>query len=179
MQGPRRQQRSRNRNRNRNYGTSRKRAAKPKEFPPLSNDANSPPAYTELDQGSGSSRPVQPQLVLIAPGEYYHPASFPGYTTVQLANGGEAQALLPRSTASIQRSAHTNSTRRFYNRQVRRRRGCMRRCCGRLCSLLCFIVGLLIVTVFISSVLYVARHVLPPSWDWQCASLEPHSDQTF
>ncbi|KAJ1755191.1 hypothetical protein LPJ54_007052, partial [Coemansia sp. RSA 1824] len=99
MQGPRRQQRSRNRNRNRNYGTSRKRAAKPKEFPPLSNDANSPPAYTELDQGSGSSRPVQPQLVLIAPGEYYHPASFPGYTTVQLANGGEAQALLPRSTA--------------------------------------------------------------------------------
>ncbi|KAJ2144937.1 hypothetical protein IW142_002860 [Coemansia sp. RSA 564] len=173
MQGPRSQQRSRN------NGTSRKRAAEPEEFPPLSDVANSPPAYTELDQGSGSSRTVQPPLVLIAPGEYYHPASFPGYTTVQLANGGEAQSLLPRSTASIQRSAHTNSTRRFYNRQVRRRRGCMRRCCGRLCSLLCFIVGLLIVTVFISSVLYVARHVLPPSWDWQCASLEPHSDQTF
>ncbi|KAJ1857830.1 hypothetical protein GGH12_001408 [Coemansia sp. RSA 1822] len=175
MQGPRSQQRSRN------NGAGRKRAAEPEEFPPLSDESYSPPPYTELDQGSGSSRPVQPQLVSIAPGEYYHPASFPGYTTVQLANGGEAQALLPRSTASIQRSAQTNSSRthRFHHRQVRRRRGCIGRCCGRLCSLLCFIVGLLIVSVFVSSVLYVARHVLPPSWDWQCASLEPHSNQTF
>ncbi|KAJ2502225.1 hypothetical protein GGH96_001297 [Coemansia sp. RSA 1972] len=172
MQGSRNQQRSRN------NGAGRKRAAEPEEFPPLSDEANSPPAYTELDQGSGSTRPV-PQLVSIAPGEYYHPASFPGYTTVQLANGGEAQALLPRSAASIQRSAQSNSrTHRFHNRPSRRR-GCIGRCCGRLCSLLCFIVGLLIVSVFVSSVLYVARHVLPPSWDWQCASLEPHSDRTF
>ncbi|KAJ2359044.1 hypothetical protein IWW50_000202 [Coemansia erecta] len=193
MQGSRSQQRNRNNNNNNNAASRSKRAAEPEEFPPLSDDSYSPPPYTVLDHvnvqsGSSSVTQSRPQLVTvthggefrttqlvsITQGEYYHPASFPGYTAVQLANGGEAQALLPRSTASIRRSAQGSQGRRRRT-TTRRRRGL----CGRLCSCLCLVVALMIVAVFASSVLYVARHVLPPSQDWQCASLEPHADRAF
>ncbi|KAJ2305244.1 hypothetical protein IWW55_002036 [Coemansia sp. RSA 2706] len=172
MQGPRAQQ-------PRGRSAQGRKPAAPEEFPPLSDDAQSaPPPYAPQ---AGPSRPPHGQfLVSIAPSEYYLPSSFPGYTAVQLANGGEEQALLPRSAASIRRSAQ-NEQRPSRRPQVRRRRrrGCLRRCCGRLCSCLCFAVGLLILGVLASSVLYVARHVLPPSWDWQCSHLEPHADQSF
>ncbi|KAJ1901201.1 hypothetical protein LPJ66_000947 [Kickxella alabastrina] len=116
-------------------------------------------------------------LVSISPDEYYHPASFPGYTVIQLANGEESQALLPRVTQGRQRNQHG----RLLVRRVRQRPGCCLRCCGWLFSCICFIVGIFIVLVFLGAVLFVSRHAFPPMREWQCetGSLEVHTDQHY
>ncbi|KAI9472509.1 hypothetical protein LPJ78_002523 [Coemansia sp. RSA 989] len=146
--------------RNRDLASTRRMNKKPiAQFPALSSDA--PPAYSE----AGSSR--QPESVSAA--EYYHPASFPGYVAVQVVNG-ETQALLRRPD---------RQGRRVRGRIVRRNRGCLGWLCGRLCSLLCFVTGILIVSAFVGSILYVARHVLPPTWDHQCFGLSVQANQTY
>ncbi|KAJ2757694.1 hypothetical protein IWQ57_007025, partial [Coemansia nantahalensis] len=55
----------------------------------------------------------------------------------------------------------------------RRRRG------GWLCGGACFVVGLLLIAALGSSLVYVVRRMVPPSWDWQCAGLAPAVDRTF
>ncbi|KAJ2711608.1 hypothetical protein H4R19_003169 [Coemansia spiralis] len=129
------------------------RRATPEEFPPLADDAQ-PPPYAALGPGADSGE-----------GEYYYyqPASFPGYAAVQAVQAaqgaGEGQALLVR--------------RQRVRRVRRRRRG------GWVCGSVCFLVGVLLIVAFGSSVLYVARHMVPPSWDWQCAGLVPAVDRAF
>ncbi|KAJ2488418.1 hypothetical protein IWW37_004829 [Coemansia sp. RSA 2050] len=79
------------------------------QFPELHEDATEPPPYHSQATGSappvftigGSEehedmgQPVAPRV--LGTDRYYHPASFPGYTAVQLIQGGERQGLLPRA----------------------------------------------------------------------------------
>ncbi|KAJ2725068.1 hypothetical protein GGI07_001536 [Coemansia sp. Benny D115] len=163
-----------------------------------------PPPYSPTDGGmyqayaqGPAQAPLQPQaqgiaqvtvvpggLVSLSPDEYYHPASFPGYTVVQLANGDESQALLPRGAAgrrsgSSRRGSQSAQPRRLYIR--RRSRGCCSRFCGLLFSCVCFILGAFIVGVFIGAILFVSRHAFPPAWEWQCpeTGLRVHTDQRY
>ncbi|KAJ2450275.1 hypothetical protein EV183_004399 [Coemansia sp. RSA 2336] len=131
------------------------------QFPALS---DAPPAYTETSLPQPAYAESSLQAPAAASEAYYHPASFPGYVTVQAANG-ETQALLRRPD---------RHGRRARGRIVRR----SHRCLGHLCSLLCFVTGLLIVSAFIGSIAYVARHVLPPHWD-QCAGLSVQANRSF
>ncbi|KAJ1852178.1 hypothetical protein LPJ73_002876, partial [Coemansia sp. RSA 2703] len=153
----------------------------PEEFPPLSDASDQqhmpPPYYND-------------SLISISQDEFYHPASFPGYAAVQLANGEETQSLLPRvSHARVgqrqqQQHGGYGRARTHIRRVVRRPRGrssaCVR-CCGWLLSCICFALGALIVGMFIAAVLFVSRHAFPPSWDWQCSadSLVVHTDRSF
>ncbi|KAJ1813352.1 hypothetical protein LPJ56_005194, partial [Coemansia sp. RSA 2599] len=130
-----------------------------------------------------------------SPDEYYHPASFPGYTVVQIANGGEGQALLPRIThhrrgdgshqqqqQQQQQQSHRNAGRMQIRRAgIRRGRSCCARFCGWICSCLCFLLGAIIVSLFIAAVLFVSRSAFPPSWELQCSEshLELHTDKQF
>ncbi|KAJ2814207.1 hypothetical protein H4S07_000005 [Coemansia furcata] len=93
---------------------------------------------------------------------YYLPASFPGYTVVQLINQGganEGHALLPRVGG-----------RRLPPRG--------RSCCGRLCACLCFVFGALTLAALLCAGLMFARQMMGPS-DWRCQNLLPHSDRHF
>ncbi|KAI8320650.1 hypothetical protein GQ54DRAFT_209825 [Martensiomyces pterosporus] len=170
--------------------------------------AHSPPPYSPFDQASTSfadtsqpaaeqqpaptvqevqavqvvQQPQQPSnLLSINQNEYYHPASFPGYTVVRLANG-EEETLLPRAGTSASRGDlryvnHEPARHRFVRR--RRHRGCIRRCCGQLFSCVCFLIGMLIVGAFIGSAMFISRQIFPPSWDWKCSNLEVHTDAQF
>ncbi|KAJ2878142.1 hypothetical protein FB639_003489, partial [Coemansia asiatica] len=142
--------------------------------------------------GTAFPPPMQQQfssgLQSISPDEYYHPASFPGYAVVQLANGGEGQALLPRITHhrrndGSQQQSHFGHAGRVQIRRLgsQRSRNCCARCCGWLCSCLCFLLGVALVGLFIAAVLFVSRHAFPPSWEWQCSEgqLQLHTDRQF
>ncbi|KAJ2082587.1 hypothetical protein H4R24_001468 [Coemansia sp. RSA 988] len=176
MQGSRNQQRGRN---GRSNGNGRKRQAQPEQFPPLTEEANPPPYAITDDSGQiltateGSSNPNAAPANLV---EYYHPASFPGYTVVQIANGDESEALLRRSTTNA-----TSNGARQQRRRRQRRSGevsCIR-CCTAVSGCFCFFLGALMVWGFLSSVLYVVRHALPGSWDWQCHGLVAQHNQTY
>ncbi|KAJ1724587.1 hypothetical protein LPJ53_001177 [Coemansia erecta] len=160
----------------------------PEEFPPLSDASDHqymPPPYSANT------------LISISQDEFYHPASFPGYAAVQLANGEETQSLLPRVTHTRasdrypqqqqqqqQQYGGYGRARTHIRRAVRRPRGrssrCAR-CCGWLLGCICFALGAMIVGTFIAAVLFVSRHAFPPSWDWQCSpdSLVVHTDRSF
>ncbi|KAJ1988297.1 hypothetical protein GGI26_005465 [Coemansia sp. RSA 1358] len=99
------------------------------------------------------STPTQPAITQ----EYYHPASFPGYTVIQVANG-ESQPLLRRTL------------------RRRTRRGCLHRLCSTLCACLCFLTGLLIIFVLFVSILHIARASLPQG---TCNNLAVHTNTTF
>ncbi|KAJ2849999.1 hypothetical protein IWW36_002227 [Coemansia brasiliensis] len=169
MQGPRNHTRNQANNLSQHRRVNKK---EPEEFPALNPEA--PPPYTVHEASSSSHQNTQ-QLASISQAEYYHPASFPGYIRVQVANGDETQTLLRRPDRQ-QRHGRIRLRGRILRRN---NRGCLGWLCGRLCSLLCFITGLLIVSAFIGSILYVARHVLPPSWDHQCFGLSVQANQTF
>ncbi|KAJ2801156.1 hypothetical protein H4R20_003790, partial [Coemansia guatemalensis] len=176
QQGSRNQQHGRNA---RSNGNGRKRPAEPEQFPPLTEEANPPPYVIADDSGqilaaTGSSS--NPNPVSANSAEYYHPASFPGYTVVQIANGDESEALLRRSTTNTA----FNGARHERRRQHRRRGevSCIR-CCTAVSGCFCFFLGALIVWGFLSSVLYVVRHALPGSWDWQCHGLVAQHNQTY
>ncbi|KAJ2601716.1 hypothetical protein GGF40_001072 [Coemansia sp. RSA 1286] len=90
---------------------SQQHQQQPVEFPPLSDDSEydlmhssstatitHPPPYTTQNITGSTQFVGNSSLQSIRTDEYYHPASFPGYTVVQIANGGEEQALLARVT---------------------------------------------------------------------------------
>ncbi|KAJ2607707.1 hypothetical protein H4S08_004737 [Coemansia sp. RSA 1365] len=176
MQGSRNQHHGRS---GRSNGNGRKRAAEPEQFPPLTEEAN-PPPYVIANECShilttpeGSSNPNAASL---NPTEYYYPASFPGYTVVQVANGDESEALLRRSTTN----ATSRGARQERTRRLRRTRGMScGRCCGALSGCFCFIIGALMVWGFLSTVLYMVRHALPGSWDWKCHGLVTQHNHTY
>ncbi|KAJ2777234.1 hypothetical protein GGI15_004573, partial [Coemansia interrupta] len=158
----------------------------PEEFPPLSDASDHQPMPPPYSANT---------LISISQDEFYHPASFPGYTAVQLANGEETQSLLPRVSHARtgdryqqqqQQPGGFGRARTHIRRAVRRPRGrsssspCAR-CCGWLLGCICFALGAIIVGMFIAAVLFVSRHAFPPSWDWQCLpdSLVVHTDRSF
>ncbi|KAJ2098193.1 hypothetical protein GGI09_003441 [Coemansia sp. S100] len=116
----------------------------------------------ESEEDSGQT---QPPVTNSVPSDdrYYQPASFPGYTIVQLINSqGESQALLPR----------------VGRHQRRRDRGsCLGRCCGHMCACLCFIFGALMLAGLLCAAIILTRQIIGS--DWQCQGLLPHSDKQF
>ncbi|KAJ2085902.1 hypothetical protein IW138_006038 [Coemansia sp. RSA 986] len=123
-----------------------------------------PPPYTSTASGPSNSSGNQPE-------EYYHPASFPGYTVVQIATGQENQPLLPRLIRQQRR------------RQRQRGRGC-RRLCSHLCGCLCLGISLFVVLGLVTGTLGFMRGMFPsppPSQSWSCSSgsMDLHTDAVF
>ncbi|KAJ2416821.1 hypothetical protein GGI10_000681 [Coemansia sp. RSA 2530] len=135
------------------------------QFPELHEDATEPPPYNSRAQCStppvftiGSDEPDEPVPQVLDTEQYYHPASFPGYTVVQVIQGGERQALLSRA------------------RRQQPRRSCLGRCCGALCTCVCFLVGVGVVAALLCGAFFAYRQV---AGDWRCRGLLPYSDQRF
>ncbi|KAJ1672207.1 hypothetical protein GGF44_001890 [Coemansia sp. RSA 1694] len=150
------------------------------------------PVFTIGDEGEeslgGGGEEARPQIVTTysaAPrvhqataaddARYYQPASFPGYTVVQLINssgdGGEGQALLARGGG--------RRLRRQHNRQ---QGSCVGRCCGHICRCVCFILGAVVLACLLCGATFLARQIIGSgdgSADWRCHGLLQHSDQHF
>ncbi|KAJ2336693.1 hypothetical protein GGI00_000690 [Coemansia sp. RSA 2681] len=119
-----------------------------------------------------SAAPRVHQAAAADDARYYQPASFPGYTVVQLINssgdGGEGQALLARGGG---------------RRHSRQQQGsCVGRCCGHICRCLCFILGAVVLACLLCGATFLARQIIGSgggSADWRCHGLLQHSDQHF
>ncbi|KAJ1961133.1 hypothetical protein GGI12_003418, partial [Dipsacomyces acuminosporus] len=109
--------------------------------------------------------------------EYYHSASFPGYSGARLADR-EDETLLSRAGVSYIYNAYErlapHSTRRLV-RKYRHRRGC----CAKLCGCICFILFLFIILTAVVSVLTYARWWIPSAGEWNCSSLEVLEDAHY
>ncbi|KAJ2894539.1 hypothetical protein GGI21_005277, partial [Coemansia aciculifera] len=119
--------------------------------------------------GVATNQPAASRLPA-ADDQYYQPASFPGYTLVQLINNtGEGQTLLSRG----------GGRRRRHSSSIRLRRSC----CGRICSCLCLIFGIALVGGILCAAVILARQIIGSggggSADWRCQGLVKHSDQRF
>ncbi|KAJ2460345.1 hypothetical protein GGF42_000894 [Coemansia sp. RSA 2424] len=150
------------------------------------------PVFTIGDEGEeslggGGGEGARPQIVTTysaAPrvhqaaaaddARYYQPASFPGYTVVQLINssgdGSEGQALLARGGG------------RRLRRHSRQQGSCVGRCCGHICRCLCFILGAVVLACLLCGATFLARQIIGSgggSADWRCHGLLQHSDQHF
>ncbi|KAJ2658102.1 hypothetical protein IWW48_004200 [Coemansia sp. RSA 1200] len=193
-------------NNNSNSRTTTGLAKKASEtFPPLISDEATllpsdtviglPPPYTPIAVATSSfSNSNAPQTVAAgtASGQdtaaainrgnqssefYYHPASFPGYTVVQVATGQESQPLLPRVVRFRQRRQRNGSGG-----------GCCGRLCARLCGYMCLVVLVLIALSIIRGGLEYVRDLVPspfptapPSQTWSCSAetMVVHMNEAF
>ncbi|KAJ1955795.1 hypothetical protein EC988_001687 [Linderina pennispora] len=143
-------------------------------------------------QQSQQQQPAESEYQSLSSNEYYHPASFPGYQVVRIANG-EEESLLPRvrlaqdasgdlrSLATDVHFHHQGQRRHSLQRRrvLRRGRGCLSRCCCQIFSCCCFLVGLAFIIVLFSTAVMIARHVFPPGGDWNCSNLTVQKNETF